>query len=311
MKLKLVSIFSLVFFSVILFTACKKDDSSSNNNGENDVVATAVSDESQVTSEMDQIALDAGTAIEFEGTFSGNNGVLDQIICDATVEYSTSTNPMTVTITYNGSNCGYGRTRTGSIVLSMIQGTEWKNAGSSFTVTFNDLKITKTATNKSITITGTHTVTNVSGGLLIHLPTEGPITHTITSENMKVSFDNGTARNWNVAKQRVYTYNNGAVLTITGTHVEGDVTGIAEWGTNRAGVAFTTSTVTPVIVKQSCNFRVTGGAVKHSTEAFSAVATFGLNQGGEVIECPGTGKYYYKLVWTGQNGNSLSVILPY
>ena len=310
MNLKFGSISSLVFSAVILFSACKKDDSSGTPT-ENEQVAAAVSDESQVTSEMDQIALDAGTAIEYEGTFSGNNGVLEQIICDATVQYSTSTDPMTITITYDGSNCGGGRSRTGSIVLSMAQGTEWKNAGSFFTVTFNDLKITKTATNKSITITGTHTVTNVSGGLLIHLPTEAPITHTITSENMKVSFDNGTARNWNVAKQRVYTYNNGAVLTIIGTHSEGDETGIAEWGTNRAGVAFKTSTVVPVVVKQSCNFRVTGGSVKHSTQAFSAVATFGLNAGGELIDCPGTGSYFYKLVWTGQSGGSVTVILPY
>lgn len=310
MKLKFVSILSLIFSTFILFTACKKDDSSAAPS-ESEQVAAAVTDESQVTSEMDQIALDAGTAIEYEATFSGNYGVLEQIICDATVEYSTATNPMTITITYDGSNCGGGRSRTGSIVLSMAQGTEWKNAGSFFTVTFNDLKITKTATNKSITITGTHKVTNVSGGLLIHLATEAPITHTITSENMKVSFDNGSARNWNVAKQRVYTYHNGAVLTITGTHTEGDETGIAEWGTNRAGVTFKTSTVVPVVVKQSCNYRVTGGSVKHSTQAFSAVATFGLNAGGELIDCPGTGNYFYKLVWTGHNGGSVTVILPY
>lgn len=313
MKLKLVSTLSLVlfFFAFVLFSACKKDDATPNNNGENDVVSAAVTDESQVTTEMDGIALDAATAIEYEPTFSGNYGVLDQIICDATVTYSTSTDPMTVTITYNGSNCGAGRSRTGSIVLSMAKGTEWQTPGSFFTITFNDLKITKTATNKSITITGTHTVTNVSGGLLINLPTEESITHIITSENMKVSFDNGTARSWNIAKQRVYTYNNGAVLTITGIHTEGDESGIAEWGTNRLGGSFKTSTVTPVVVKQSCNFRVTGGSVKHSTETFSAVATFGLNAGGEAIDCPGTGTYFYKLVWTGQNGASLSLILPY
>lgn len=305
MKLTLVSI----LFSVILFSACKKDDTSSSNGNTNEEIATSVSDESQVTSEMDDIALDAGTAIEYDATFSGNNTVLDGIICDATVEYSISTDPMTVTITYNGSNCGGGRSRTGSIVLTMAKGMEWKAPGAHFTVTFNDLKITKA--NKTITITGTHTVTNVSGGLLIHLATEAPITHTITSENMKVSFDNGTARTWNVAKQRVYTYDNGAVVSITGIHTDGDDTHVAEWGTNRAGVEFKTSTVEPVVIKQSCNFRITGGSVKHSTTAYSAVATFGLNAVGEISGCPGTGSYYYKLVWTGQNGSGISVILPY
>ncbi|MBL7699773.1 MAG: hypothetical protein JNK79_16520 [Chitinophagaceae bacterium] len=311
MKLKLVSIFSLVFFfSVILFTSCKKDDNSKTNN-ESEEVSTAVSDESLVTSELDAIALDAGTAIEYEGSFSGNNSVVEQIICDATVEFNASSDPMTITINYDGSNCGNGRSRTGSIVLSMVKGTEWKTEGASFTVTFNNLKITKTATNKSITITGTHTYTNVSGGLLVHLANEGPIIHTVTSEDMKISFDNGTARSWNIAKQRVYTYDNGAVLTISGLHTEGDELMVAEWGTNRAGISFTTSTVSPVVVKQSCNFRVTGGAVKHSTNGYSAIATFGLNANGESIDCPGSGSYYYKVVWAGRNGGSLSLILPY
>ena len=128
---------------------------------------------------------------------------------------------------------------------------------------------------------------------------------------MKVSFDNGTARSWNVAKQRVYTDDNGAVLTITGTHTDGEETNIAEWGVNRAGAEFKTSTVAPVKIKQSCNFRVTEGSVKHSTSAFSAVATFGLNITGVAIDCPVGGSFYYKLVWSGQNGNALTVILPY
>ena len=310
MKQKIVSLFSLVFFSVILFTSCKKDNDTPADS-EKEEVSAAVSDESQVTEELDDIAIDAGTVIEYDASFSGNNQVVEEIICDATVEYSTSTDPMTITINYNGSNCGNGRTRTGSIVLSMAQGTEWKTAGAHFTVTFNNLKITKTATNKSITITGTHLVTNTSGGLLINLPTAQPITHTIVSENMKVSFDNGTAREWNVAKQRVYTYDNGAVLLITGIHQEENDLTIAEWGTNRAGVAFKTSTIEPVVIKQSCNFRVTGGTVKHSTEAYAAVATFGLNAAGEATTCPGTDSYYCKLVWTGKTGSSLTVLLPY
>lgn len=311
MKLKLVSIFSIVFlFTVLFFTACKKEDDAPKN-FDGDEVSTAVSDESMVTSEMDQIALDAGTAIEYETSFSGNNSVLDQIICDASVEFNATSNPMTITISYNGSNCGGGRTRDGSIVLAMAKGTEWQNAGASFTITFNDLKITKTGTNKSITITGTHTVTNVSGGLLVHLANEGPVIHTIASDNMKVRFDNGTARSWNVAKQRVYTYNNGIVVSVTGTHTEGTEHTVAEWGTNRAGIAFTTSTVAPVVVKQSCSFRITGGSVKHSTNAYTAIATFGLNQTGESIDCPGSASYYYKLDLSGNNGGSLSVILPY
>ena len=310
MKLKFLSVSSFFVFSLVLFFSCKKEDSSPAPS-ENEQVAAHVTDESQVSSEMDQIALDAGIAIEFDPVFSGNNSVLDEIICDATVQYSSSSDPKTITITYNGSNCGNGRTRSGAIVLSMAQNVEWKNPGASFTITFNDLKITKTSTGKSITITGTHTITNVSGGLLVHLATEGPVTHTVTSNDMKVSFDNGTARTWNVSKQRVFTYSNGVVVSITGTHTEGDNTSIAEWGTNRLGNSFTTSITSPVVVKQSCNFRITEGAITHATDAFSATATFGLNANGLPTECPGSDSYYYKLVWTGQAGGNLTVLLPY
>lgn len=311
MNLKLGSLLSSILCAAILFTACKKDDKSSNSNNDNDEVSTAISDESQVSTEMDAIAEDASTAIEYDGSFSGNNQVVDQIICDATVDYSISTDPMTITITYDGSNCGNGRTRTGSIVLSMEKGTEWKTAGAHFTITFNNLKITKTSTNKSITISGTHIVTNTSGGLLVDLPTSQPITHTITSENMKVSFDNGTAREWHVAKQRLYTYDNGVVLSVSGIHEDGDDLSVAEWGTNRGGTTFKTSTITPIIIKQSCNFRITGGTIKHTTQAWTGVVTFGLNASGEPTTCPGSDSFYYKLVWSGNNGGSLNLILPY
>jgi hypothetical protein len=128
---------------------------------------------------------------------------------------------------------------------------------------------------------------------------------------MSISFDNGTARQWHVAKQRVFTYNNGVVLTISGMHTEGEEHSIAEWGSNRLGIAFSTATTTPLVIKQDCSFRVTSGEVKHSTGAYTATATFGLDATGVVTTCPGNGKYYYKLVWTGGNGNSLNLILPY
>jgi hypothetical protein len=193
----------------------------------------------------------------------------------------------------------------------MSQGVRWKNAGAVINVSFQNLQITRLIDNKSIIINGTQTYTNVSGGLLINLPTIGAITHTITSSNMSVTFDNGTQRNWQVARRRVFTYNNGIVITVSGTHADGTVTNIAEWGTNRFGGAFTTSTWEPIIIKQDCNFRVTSGKLKHITPLIAAIATFGLNAGGNPTSCPGIAAYYYKLEWTGPAGNTHSVILPY
>jgi hypothetical protein len=312
MKKKSLLFLSTALFFVAIFTACKKEDKSSSN--DNSTEASVHSDDqARFSSEVDAVANDADGSLESSASFSGR---LDQahlnVVCDATLEYDTISNPRTITITYNGGNCWGTRIRTGVVVLSMAQGVHWKDAGAVLTVTFQNLKITRASDSKSITINGTQTYTNVSGGLLINLLLLGTITHTITSSDMSVTFDDNTQRTWQVAKQRVYAIsNNVGTITITGTHTEGNITNVAEWGTNRFGHAFTSSTVQPLVISSDCNFRLISGEVKHITPLVTATVTFGLNADGNPTSCPGTGHYYFKVVWTGSNGNSLTLIMPY
>jgi hypothetical protein len=291
----------------LFFTSCQKDSS-----GNTDDVATEASahndDESRVSSEIDAAANDADLVLESTAGFYARDP--QSIICDASIAVDTMSNPRTITITYNGTNCLGNRTRTGVIVISMAQGVRWKNAGASVSLSFQNFKITRISDNKSITINGTKTYTNVSGGLLINLASLNSITHTITSSNMSITFDNGSQRTWQIARQRVFTYNNGVVITTTGTHTEGNVSGVAEWGTNRFGRAFTTSITTPVVIRQDCNFRITAGKVTHTLPAFTSSATFGLNAQGSPTTCP-AGAFYLKLEWTGAGGNTHSALIPY
>ncbi|HEY0355689.1 MAG TPA: hypothetical protein VGC29_05770, partial [Flavisolibacter sp.] len=127
---------------------------------------------------------------------------------------------------------------------------------------------------------------------------------------ISITFDDNSQRTWNVARKRVFTYNNGVVLTITGTHTEGNNTQIAEWGTNRFGHAFTTSITQPLVFRQDCLLRLTSGQVKHEGFA-TATVTFGLDASGNATTCPGSGHYYLKINWTGPNGNSQELIKPY
>ena len=83
----------------------------------------------------------------------------------------------------------------------MPAGIRWRNPGAALTVTIQNLKITRIRDNKSITINGSHTITNVSGGLLFNLPALGTITHTITSSGMSVTFDDGSQRTWQVGNK--------------------------------------------------------------------------------------------------------------
>lgn len=305
---KQASIFTLLMLTLALtFTACQKEDTPPDETPE---AATSTDDNSRFSNEMDAVSQDAGLALEGNIGFSGRgNGV--QSLCDATIAIDTNSNPRKITITYTGLNCLGNRIRTGKIVISMPANVRWKDAGATVTVDFQNYKVTRVSDNKSITINGSKTITNQSGGLLVNLATQGPITHIVSSNGLAVSFDNGTFRTWQVARKQVYSFNAGAILTVTGNHTDGTTTGIAEWGTNRFGNAFTTVISSPLIIKQDCNFRLTSGALVHTTANFNATTTFGLDANGNATGCPGMGLYYMKIVWTGPNNGTGTVILPY
>ena len=305
MNLRLVSLLTLTV--LFTFTSCKKDDQPTTDNKTE--VTTHSEDQNRVAGDMDGITNDVNLAIETDGSFSGR--YMDvQGVCGAAISIDTMSNPRKITIVYSGANCLGSHTRTGTVVVSMPAGTRWKNPGAVLTVSYQNVKITRVIDNKSITINGSHTLTNVSGGLMIHLPNLNQIVHDLNSSGMTITFDDNTQRSWQVARRRTFTYNNRVNLAISGTHSIGNQTGIAEWGTNRFGHSFTTSITQPLVFRQDCALRMTSGQLKH--EGFATVtATFGLDATGNATSCPGTGHYYYKLDWTGPGGNTQSVIHPY
>jgi hypothetical protein len=306
MKARILHLSSFALLLAVVFTSCQKDSTTAYDYQTE--TTTHSDDQSRFSNESDAVANDVNTAIELTSGFTGRTESIT--FCDGTAVVDTMSNPRTITITYNGAACIPNRTRTGVIVISMAQNVRWRNAGAVINVAFQNFKITRTSDNKSITINGTQTHTNVSGGLLINLAALGSITHTITSSNMSVTFDNASQRTWQVARKRVFTYNNGIVATITGTHTEGNITGVAEWGTNRFGNAFTTAITQPLIIRQDCSFRLTTGKVEHKTNLFNAAVTFGLDATGAPAACP-AGVYYLKIAWTGPSGVPRTVILPY
>lgn len=298
--------------AALTFSSCKKDSS---NNSDDSAYESQITqhndDQSRFSGDMDDVTNDISERLESNASFSGRGETIQQL-CNATATIDTVSNPRKITITYNGLNCAGTRSRQGVVLITMAQGMRWKNAGAVVNVTYQNLKVTRVSDNKSITLNGTHSFTNVSGGLLYQLPTLNTIVHTITSSNMSVTFGDSTQRTWQVARKRTYTYNNGVVLTVTGDHTEGSQTGIAEWGLTRFGATFATAITQPVVLRQDCNFRITSGQVSHTRLAANAVVTFGLDAAGNPTSCPtGSNTYYFKLVWTGPGGNSHTAIHPY
>jgi hypothetical protein len=335
MKAKLIRrmAIALCLLSCISIYSCKKDNSASQDTTSANLTTTG-DDQQQVSNESDIISNDANTALNAESDFSGSNSSsvslagntevnsvggntsmsalvnVHQLICDATVTYDTANNQRIITIVYDGTNCWGNRTRTGTVIITLPVGQHWKDAGAFVNVTIDTLKITRLRDGKSIVLNGTKTITNVSGGLLKDLATLQTITHTIKG-SLSIGFDNGTARSWNVSKQRVFTYDNGIVITTTGTYSDGTDNDIAEWGTNRFGEAFKSLISEPKVIRQDCDFRLVSGQNTVITDKGTSVITYGLNANGDPTGCPGTGTYYFKLVWTGVNGKTFTIIRPY
>lgn len=307
---KLILLSAATLFSLsVMMTSCKKNDAGTEDGTEYKVHAE---DQSLVADQGDELANDAENMTENVLSMSGNTPAgFFTPPCNATVTYDTLNAIKRMTITYNGLNCQGTRSRTGTITLSLPAGVQWKNAGAQLTVAVQNLVVTRIIDNKSITINGTKVITNVTGGLLRNLASLGTIEHTITSSGMNITFNNGTQRNWQIAKRRVFTYNNGIVISTTGTHTDGTVSGIAEWGTNRFGNSFATAILSPLIVRQDCNYRLTAGQIQHAKLLRTVNVTFGLDASGNPTTCPGTGNYYMKVIWTNAAGNSATYIIPY
>jgi hypothetical protein len=324
---------AICMLSCISIYSCKKDASSSSDNSSANVT-TSGDDEQQVSNESDIITNDANTALNGQSDFSGSlsssasedgntvvndvnggahvSGLVNkhQLICDATVTYDTADGQRIITIVYDGTNCWGNRTRTGTVTISIPKGQHWKDAGATATITISDLKITRVRDGKTIVLNGTKTITNVSGGLLKDLATLQTITHTIQG-SLTIGFNNGTTRTWNVSKQRVFTYNNGIVITTTGTHSDGTDNDIAEWGTDRFNESFKSLISAPKVIRQDCDFRLVSGQNTVITNKGTSVITYGLDANGDPTGCPGTGNYYFKLVFTSVNGKVYTIIWPY
>jgi hypothetical protein len=327
---------AICLVSCISIYSCKKDQSTSSDTTSANLGTTA-DDEAQVSSESDLVVNDANTALNGQSDFSGSmsssasvsgntvvndvtavngtsnvSGLVDvrHLICDATITYDTVADQRVITIVYDGTNCWGNRTRSGTVTISMPLGQHWKDKGATATINIEALTITRKRDGKSIVLSGTKVITNVSGGLLKDLATLQTITHTITG-NLKIVFESGLFRTWNVSKQRVFTYDNGIVITTTGTYSDGTNNDIAEWGTDRFGDAFTSRISEPKVIRQDCDFRLTGGQNTLIISKGTAVITYGLDVNGDPTGCPGTGTYYYKLVWTGNNGKIYTLIAPY
>lgn len=298
----------LVAVFVITMTGCKKDDPK---------------DDSVNTTTMQQMAVDQDnmetvineTSRDIDGVFSPRlkgSGYNQGMPCNVTIDSTAIANDtITLYLVYNGPNCQGNLYRTGMIEVSRRIGEQWGMPGSSVTAKFIDFTITRVNNGKSITINGKKIFRNISGGFIFLVGTLQDSAVFETTATLQATFDDGSVRNWNVARRTIISGTQGSLkLAVEGFGVSGSYTNLVMWGTNRESNEFFTTITTPVIHKEACGWDPCSGVKVHTVPATTAVVTttFGYNNNNQPVsgdECPTR----FRIDWT-KNGQSGTIFHP-
>ena len=302
----------LIGFASLTLTSCKKGDSATDET----VSAQDVTNVSNaIHSTSDDATAAAGQVSSYKGLGLGGNWNTagGNLFVDATITDTPSTG---IVITYAGVNPCNGFYRSGTITITNTGGIPWHEAGAVLTVTYTNLKVTNGI--NTYILNGSHTITNVSGGLAwqvmaglapTSLTPNTSVKHQIQSSNMQITFPNGTERSWTVNRTRIWASSNGNTtftVTVTSSPGSGNVT---ETGTNRFGESFTNTISSPIIADNTtCEiWRPYTGTWTHVVGSNSLNVVFGTNNTGTQVGtptyCPSIiGDYGYYITLTRGSG---------
>ncbi len=289
-----------------LLNSCKKDESEADTTTLNKEQST---DGEDVAASSDMVDDEIDNVMSLSSLKSFDATLLP---CNATID-STLKAQKKFTVTFNGENCNGTRFRTGKVEITLTNGTRWADQGAVLTAKYTDVKIKHIASGKYVILNGTKTHTNVSGGLVKNLGSVGTpttIVRKIQSNDMNITFTNGTSRSWNIARQRSFTKGTSGslVITVTGFGEANGKTNLVEWGTNRRDSEFYTQIQNPVVMSQACDYKPSSGVKIHYVGLRTVTVTLGTDANGvPVTEGCAT---HYKISWNAVGGDK-TVILPY
>ncbi len=291
------SILLLAVFA-IGFTSCKKDkkpDTSS--------LQQMVADENKVAAADDEVMKDINSMLSGNG-----NKALDIMPCNVSIDSSTIVGDTIIySLTFNGLNCSGRWNRVGHAEARKHVNTHWADVGAQVTVKYFNVIFTRVSNNLSLTLNGTRTFTNVSGGKIHDLGINATsIVHRITGY-LIATFDDNTTRTWNVARQRTYTGTLGNLwVTVDGFGSANGYDNLVVWGVNRHGEQFYTQITQSVIHKEVCDFDPCAGVKVHQIPSENKMATFtaGFDNNDQPVDvnsnvCPTK----YRIDWQ-INGNT-------
>ena len=311
-----------VAFAAFVITGCKKKDKEvepADTTAETTKNTNNAQDQSNVDQQSNESIDDVNKVL------NDNPNTRGELPCNVTIDSAALVSKGLIKLTYHGLSCDQLRTRSGVISVQLPVDSNgklirWSTKGAKLIITYDNYKVTRVADNKSITFNGKVTATNVNGGGVWVLLSGTPVIHQLRG-GMVITFDDGTTREWAVARTRSYALSVAMVMTVEeagDTLIAGKK--VAYWGKNRAGDQFWLSIDKPVITNifggQLCRFYkpYQGIVVIASTVAGtnnSRTITYGVDVNGNPItgalDCP----YGYKLNWTDAAGTAQQLIIKY
>jgi PKD repeat protein len=254
-------------------------------------------DDLQFEASDDEIQNDANAVLSTNG---------DTTISSCAISTDTVGTNLQFTLVYNGFNIGHNFSRTGTVIITKLLAVQWRTTGCAVTYQYVNLAITKISSGKTFVYNGTRTWTNISGGLIDQLGTLSsinPVVQQVTGA-IEITFDDGTQRTWNIARQKSWsgTYPSALTVTVSGFGSSAGYTNLIVYGTNRNGEVFYAQINTPILYNESCfdyQWTPIWGALVYQIPATpkSATVTFGYNS-NDVLVTEGACAVYYQMAWT-------------
>jgi hypothetical protein len=273
MKKLSISLMTLSIAALLAMNACrnKEDAEPGLTDAELNTTSTQASDNDNVSSNIDDAFDKVNT--DLAATEPGARMEVDAAYCGFTVNRSNynstlaGTSQKTIVYTFNNTLCD-GRTRTGTVTATLLSGNFFKDQGATYKLVFAGFGVTRNG--ETATLSGTQTVTNVSGGLprfVITRPSEFSIvTHKVTGDMTLTFSDAMLPRNWSIDRELTWANNAGVLsYTVNSTRSVNGYSNVVSTGTNRAGYTFYTQILSPISANSTCGwYRPTGGQRKHT-----------------------------------------------
>jgi hypothetical protein len=184
------------------------------------------------------------------------------------------------------------------------------DSGSSYSITFENYKVTKNSDKSSVILNGVKTFKNVSGGLVKNLtPSSAPVVFSVRG-SLSITFADGSTRAWGLWRKKTYTRMSNNSLDVK---IESDtLNNIVEIGYTRANDKFVNTISTPLEASQTCGWRnLIAGVRTHTVVSGTArtfTTTFGLDASGNAVtggNCPTS----YKVDWVNAKGESKMALI--